>query len=85
MKLASWMKDLGRVHAKTDIMFGIEPTGHYWFPLAAFLKEQGIKVAVVNPYHVNRSKDIEDNSQTKSDYKDAKGVGGPFVWRMRSW
>mgnify|MGYP000915932296 CR=1 FL=1 len=74
MKLASWMKDLGRVHAKTDIMFGIEPTGHYWFPLAAFLKEQGIRVVVVNPHHVNRSKDIEDNSQTKSDYKDAKVI-----------
>ena len=74
MKLASWMKDLSRVHAKTDIMFGIEPTGHYWFPLAAFLKEQGIRVVVVNPHHVNRSKDIEDNSQTKSDYKDAKVI-----------
>lgn len=74
MQLASWMKDLGRVHAKTDIMFGIEPTGHYWFPLAAFLKGQGIKVVVVNPHHVNRSKDIEDNSQTKSDYKDAKVI-----------
>lgn len=74
MRLASWMKALGQEHEKTDVMFGIEPTGHYWFPLAAFLKEQGIKVVVVNPYHVNRSKDIEDNSQTKSDYKDAKVI-----------
>lgn len=74
MKLASWMKDLGQMHEKTDIVFGIEPTGHYWFPLAAFLKEQGIKVVVVNPHHVSKSKEIEDNSQTKSDYKDAKVI-----------
>lgn len=74
MKLASWMKDLGQVHEKTDIVFGIEPTGHYWFPLAAFLQEQGIKVVVVNPHHVSKSKEIEDNSQTKSDYKDAKVI-----------
>lgn len=73
-KLALWMKELGEAHEKTDIVFGIEPTGHYWFPLAAFLKEQGIKLVLVNPHHVNKTKDIEDNSQTKSDYKDAKVI-----------
>jgi len=73
-QLATWMKELGQLHEKTDIVFGIEPTGHYWFPLAAFLKEQGIKIVVVNPHHVNRSKELEDNSQTKSDYKDAKVI-----------
>lgn len=73
-KLAQWMKELGQTHEKTDIVFGIEPTGHYWFPLAAFLKEQGIQIVLVNPHHVNKTKDIEDNSQTKSDYKDAKVI-----------
>lgn len=70
-KLTTWMKELGRIHEKADIVFGIEPTGHYWFPLAAYLKEQGIKIVLVNPHHVNKSKELEDNSQTKSDYKDA--------------
>jgi transposase len=73
-ELASWMKELGEVHGKTDIVFGIEPTGHYWFPLAAFLGEQGIKIVVVNPHHVNKTKELEDNSPTKSDYKDAKVI-----------
>jgi len=73
-KLAAWMKELKQAHAKTEIVFGIEPTGHYWFPLAAYLKEQGIKIVVVNPHHVNKSKELEDNSQTKSDYKDAKVI-----------
>jgi transposase len=73
-KLAMWMKELSRLHEKTDILFGIEPTGHYWFPLAAFLQEQGIQVVIVNPHHVNKSKELEDNSQTKSDYKDAKVI-----------
>lgn len=68
-KLATWMKDLGQQHAKTEIIFGIEPTGHYWFLLAAFLEDQGIKIVVVNPHHVNKSKELEDNSQIKSDYK----------------
>lgn len=73
-KLATWMKELGQVHGKTDIVFGIEPTGHYWFPLAAFLKDQGITIVVVNPHHVNKTKELEDNSPTKSDYKDAKVI-----------
>jgi len=73
-RLATWMKDLGQRHGKTGIVFGIEPTGHYWFPLAAFLEEQGIKIVIVNPHHVNKSKELEDNSQTKSDYKDAKVI-----------
>nr|WP_176444793.1 IS110 family transposase [Paenibacillus herberti] len=73
-KLSAWMKELGQAHGKTEIMFGIEPTGHYWFPLAAFLQEQGIQVVVVNPSHVNKTKELEDNSPTKSDYKDAKVI-----------
>ncbi|MDF2684797.1 MAG: family transposase [Brevibacillus sp.] len=74
MRLASWMKEQGQAHSKTDMVFGIEPTGHYWFPLAAFLQAQGIHVVVVNPHHVNKTKELEDNSQTKSDYKDAKVI-----------
>ncbi|MBD2868167.1 IS110 family RNA-guided transposase [Paenibacillus arenilitoris] len=73
-KLAAWMKEIGRTHGKTDILFGIEPTGHYWFPLAAYLQDQGIQVVVVNPHHVNKTKELEDNSPTKSDYKDAKVI-----------
>ncbi|MEX2461094.1 MAG: IS110 family transposase [Paenibacillaceae bacterium] len=73
-KLVTWMKALQQAHQKTEIVFGIEPTGHYWFPLAAFLEEQGIKIVIVNPFHVNKSKELEDDSPTKSDYKDAKVI-----------
>lgn len=74
LKLVLWMKELQRVYEKTDILFGIEPTGHYWFPLAEFLRKKGIKVVLVNPHHVNKSKELEDNSQTKNDLKDAKVI-----------
>jgi len=73
-RLVAWMKELQRIHAKTTIVFGIEPTGHYWFPLAEFLQNEGIQVVVVNPHHVNKSKELEDNSPTKNDYKDAKVI-----------
>lgn len=73
-KLVTWMKELQRQHAKTDVIFGIEPTGHYWFTLAEFLRNEGIKLVIVNPHHVNKSKELEDNSPTKNDYKDAKVI-----------
>jgi len=73
-KLVTWMKELQRRHHKTGIVLGIEPTGHYWFPLAEFLAREGIKIVVVNPHHVNKSKELEDNSPTKNDYKDAKVI-----------
>lgn len=72
--LVTWMKELEQSHSKTDILFGIEPTGHYWFPLAAYLQNEGIKLVLVNPHHVNKSKELEDNTQVKSDYKDAKVI-----------
>ena len=53
---------------------GIEPTGHYWFPLTEFLSNHQIKLVMVNPFLVNRSKEFVDNSQTKNDYKDAKVI-----------
>jgi transposase len=54
-----------------NVIVGMEPTGHYWKPLANYLIIHGIKVVMVNPYHTKRAKELDDNSQTKSDKKDA--------------
>ena len=54
-----------------NIIVGMEPTGHYWKPLANYLILNGITVVMVNPYHTKRAKELDDNSQTKSDKKDA--------------
>ena len=50
----------------------MEPTGHYWKAFANFmLKQAKIAVVLVNPYHTKTAKELDDNSQTKSDKKDA--------------
>ncbi|MBT2757914.1 IS110 family transposase [Mesobacillus foraminis] len=61
------MKDFG----KTEVIVGIEPTGHYWLNIAYFLEERGIHLAMANPMHVKRSKELDDNLPTKHDRKDA--------------
>jgi len=53
------------------VIVGMEPTGHYWKPLANYLILNQITVVMVNPYHTKRAKELDDNSPTKSDQKDA--------------
>ena len=57
---------------KTQVVLGLEPTGHYWFTLAAWMVSNGVSVVQVNPYAVKQSKEIEDNKKAKDDRKDPK-------------
>ena len=44
------------------------------FTLGDYLKAQGHRLAIVNPFHVKRSKELDDNSPTKNDSKDPKTI-----------
>lgn len=70
----TWISELKREQDMEKVMVGMEPTGHYWFNLAHILKENEIKFVVVNPLHVKKSKELDDNSLTKNDVKDAKVI-----------
>ncbi len=67
-----WAVNLAAAHNKNQIVLGLEPTGHYWFCLATWMVSNGISVVQVNPYAVNQTKEIEDNSPLKDDTKDPK-------------
>jgi transposase len=69
-----WCNELMRKYHKEQIVVGMEPTGHYWFTLAQYLQEQGIRVVLINPFHVQRSKEMDDNNPTKNDRKDPKTI-----------
>ena len=70
--MLDWATKIAAVHDKTQIVLGLEPTGHYWFCLATWLVANGISVVQVNPYAVKQTKELEDNSQLKDDTKDPK-------------
>ena len=53
------------------VIIGMEPTGHYWKTLANYLIKSGYTVVGVNPYHTKKAKELDDNSQTTNDKKDA--------------
>lgn len=72
----SLMERLAKLKKKRNcdkIVIAMEPSGHYWKALAWYLKahEMRLEVAGVNPYHTKLTKELSDNSPTKSDKKDA--------------
>lgn len=69
-KAYDWMLELAALYGKKQIVLGIETTGHYWFCLTAWMVATGFNVAQVDPYEVNQTKELEDNSQEKNDRKD---------------
>lgn len=69
-----WMQWLQDKFKKSDVIVGIEPTGHYWFDLGAYLEDEGILLVMVNPYAVKQTKELDDNSQSKNDNKDPKVI-----------
>ena len=57
-----------------EILVGFEPTGHYWFNLGQFLSGKNIRFVMVNPLHVHRTKELDDNSPSKNDRKDPRVI-----------
>jgi transposase len=70
----NWFRKIMLEHEFKDVLVGMEPTGHYWLNLVHYLKEHHISCGVVNPLHVKKSKELDDNSPTKNDVKDAKVI-----------
>ena len=70
----TWITELTEKHGKTKVMPGMEPTGHYWFNLGSFLQENGMCPLHVNPHHVKKSKEMDDNDPSKNDRKDPKVI-----------
>lgn len=72
----AWITDIKETHEKDKVVPGMEPTGHYWFNLGKFLQDNDMKPVLVNPHHVKKSKELDDNNPTKNDRKDPKVIAG---------
>lgn len=74
-----------------EILVGLEPTGHYWFNLGQFLSGKNIRFVMVNPLHVHRTKELDDNSPSKNDRKDPRIIanlvrdGRYFLYIYADW
>lgn len=69
-----WAHQVMSANKLTNLIVAAEPTGHYWFGLADYLKDEKLKLVLVNPFHVNRAKELDDNHPSKTDAKDPKTI-----------
>jgi len=73
-EFAEWIKTLMENYDMEQVLVAMEPTGHYWFNIRQYCKVNSIKVVLVNPHHVKKTKELDDNSPTKNDRKDPKTI-----------
>ena len=57
------------------ILFAIEPSAHYWLPVAYYLHKRGYQIVLVTGLMVNRAREIEDQTTSHTDPKDAYLIG----------
>ena len=72
----TWIEELKEKKGMDKVIPGMEPTGHYWFNLGKFLQDNGMPPVHVNPHHVKKSKELDDNNPSKNDRKDPKVIAG---------
>ncbi|AXN40843.1 IS110 family RNA-guided transposase [Peribacillus butanolivorans] len=70
-RFLEWINKLKAKNSLDITIVGMEPTGHYWINLSKWLSNEKIDVVTVNPHLVKRNKENRDNTQSKSDKKDA--------------
>ena len=72
----AWIAQFLKLYGLKHVMVGMEPTGHYWFNLAHYVKTHGMMLSHVNPAHVKKAKELDDSDPSKNDRKDPKVIGG---------
>ena len=58
-------------HGLSDVLIGLEPTGHYWRKFAYFAKVKGWEVRFVRTTALKHHRELDESSSAKSDKRDA--------------
>ena len=69
-----WTEEIMNKTEMKKVIVGCEPTGCYWLTFQKFLQDHDVQLVTVNPFTVNRSMELDDNSPEKSDLKDPKTI-----------
>lgn len=55
----------------TDVIIGMEPTGHYWRKIGFFALDRGYQVRFVRTTALKAQRELDESSPAKSDIRDA--------------
>lgn len=56
--------------SKSELVVGMEATGHYWLPLFCRLQEEGYDVVVINPIRTDAMRRFKGSKRVKTDIID---------------
>lgn len=65
----AWLE--GLAESPSDVVVGMEATGHYWMACYSFLVARGYSVAVINPVQVKAVRRLKGLDRVKNDRIDA--------------
>ena len=65
----AWLE--GLAESPSEVVVGMEATGHYWMALYSFLVAKGYPVAVINPVQVKAVRKLKGLDRVKNDRIDA--------------
>lgn len=65
------IEQAGKKRGFTDVLIGMEPTGHYWRKIGFYALEQGYEVRFVRTTALKHQRELDESSSAKSDIRDA--------------
>lgn len=71
-RAVAWLE--GLAGSPSDVVVGMEATGHYWMACYSFLVARGYSVAVINPMQVKAVRKLKGLDKVKND-----SGGGPIT------
>jgi transposase len=77
--ISGYKKILNQVKEKTkakgEVVYAMEPTGHYWMILGQFFEDHSKKYVLIHPLAVARSREVVRLNRGKTDPMDARLIG----------
>lgn len=74
-KLIERAEETKRRNGFGKIVFAMEPTGHYWMSVAAYLQKRDCSYVLVQPLSVKRERESTYYRYAKNDFRDAELIG----------
>jgi transposase len=75
----SWIERIQWMSGFTEVMVGLEPTGHYWFALFDYLLSRNLRLVITSPISVKQTKEAATTSASKSDPEDPKAIAHVMI------
>jgi transposase len=65
------LETVKKKHGFTDVLIGMEPTGHYWRKIAYFAMDKQYEVRFIRTTALKHQRELDESSSAKNDIRDA--------------